>query len=95
MASAWTRGSPPVGAGTAVSRPGLGWVGLGYHFEWVVSLGVPTVGGCTRRGLWVEVGGCVSVSRPHDDGGKWPHLGRLEDQVTEVSGPTGDTPGVV
>jgi imidazolonepropionase-like amidohydrolase len=39
--------------------------------------------------------GCVSVSRPHDDGGKWPHLGRLEDQVTEVSGPTRDTPGVV
>jgi hypothetical protein len=43
----------------------------------------------------VRAAGCVSVRRPHDDGGKWPHLDRLEDQVTEVSGPTRDTPGVV
>jgi hypothetical protein len=51
--------------------------------------------GCPPATTQLRWFGCVSVSRPHDDGGKWPHLGRLEDQVTEVSGPTRDTPGVV
>jgi hypothetical protein len=39
--------------------------------------------------------GYVSVNGPHCDGASRPHLGRFDDGVTEVIGPTCDTPGVV
>ena len=41
------------------------------------------------------ISGYVSVNGPHCDGVIWPHLGRFDVGVTEVFGPTCDTPGVV
>jgi hypothetical protein len=48
----------------------------------------PIVGGQRPHGY-------VSVIGPHCDGGSWPHLGRFDVGVTELFGPTCDTPGVV
>ena len=41
-----------------------------------------------------EEDGYVSVIGPHCDGVSWPHLGRFDDRVTKIFGPTCDTPGV-
>jgi hypothetical protein len=39
--------------------------------------------------------GYDSVTGPQDVKATWPHLDGFEDRMTEVAGPTCDTPGVV
>jgi hypothetical protein len=39
--------------------------------------------------------GYDSVIGPRDVKATWPHLDGFEDRMTEVAGPTCDTPGVV
>ena len=68
-------------------------VGPAYDEYWCV-LDVDEHPGLTDA-LRMAAAGYVSVIGPHCDGAIRPHLGPFDVGVTEVSGPTCDTPGVV